>query len=222
MARISIVIADDQPLFIKGLKALFTDRSSDYQVLATYQNGAKLLDCPEVQKADLLILELNLPGKDGLHVLKQLKVRESTPRLLVFSRYNQSSIIKSAFQHGADGYLLKRGDEEALFAAIRHVINGQTYLGKGVHLKKQVRKRYRRHNNGEQSFEDRFIHKYNLTKRELEVLKLITEALSNKEIAQSLFISAQTVSVHRKNIMRKLGVSNTAGILKVAYEDHLI
>ncbi len=71
-------------------------------------------------------------------------------------------------------------------------------------------------------YEDRFTKKYNLTKRELEILKLITLALSNKEIAKELFISDQTVSVHRKNIMRKLGVSNTAGLLKIAYDNSLI
>jgi len=221
MARISVVIADDQPLFIKGLLALFSSKDSTYEVLATYQSGKKLLQEMEQRQVDLLILDLSLLDTNGLDVIKTLKAAEQTPRILVFSRYNQSGIIKSAFQYGADGYLLKSEDEKTLFDAIQDIITGKTYLGKGVNLKKQVRKRYSRHSS-RRSFEDRFIRKYDLTKREIEVLRLITEALSNKEIAKTLFISAQTVSIHRKNIMRKLGVSNAAGILKAAYEDNLV
>jgi len=215
MARISVVIADDQPLFIKGLLALFSSKDSTYEVLATYQSGKKLLQEMEQRQVDLLILDLSLLDTNGLDVIKTLKAAEQTPRILVFSRYNQSGIIKSAFQYGADGYLLKSEDEKTLFDAIQDIITGKTYL------EKQVRKRYSRHSS-RRSFEDRFIRKYDLTKREIEVLRLITEALSNKEIAKTLFISAQTVSVHRKNIMRKLGVSNAAGILKAAYEDNLV
>lgn len=221
MTRMNVVIADDQPLFIKGLQSLLAGKSSNYTVLATYQDGEELLHSLELTKADVLILDLSLLNKDGLEVIKEIKNREQAPGILVFSRYAQSSVVKSAFQHGADGYLLKSDQEDAVLTALHHIIEGKTYLGTGVHLKKQTRKRYGRRN-GRRSFEERFIRKYDLTKRELEVLKLITEALSNKEIAQSLFISAQTVSVHRKNIMRKLGVSNTAGIMKAAYEDNLV
>jgi len=107
--------------------------------------------------------------------------------------------------------------------AIRVILTGKTFFGKGVRLNDPFEmvngKREKREND---PYEDRFIKKYNLTKREIEILRLITLALSNKEIAKELFISDQTVSVHRKNIMRKLGVSNTAGLIKVAYDNSLI
>ena len=112
---------------------------------------------------------------------------------------------------------------DELWKAIGEVMEGRTFLGKGVRLNTTLEEIKRKiEDQSRFPSEDKFIKKYNLTKRELEILKLITHALSNKEIGKVLYISDQTVSVHRKNIMRKLGVSNTAGLIKLAYDNSLV
>ena len=101
---------------------------------------------------------------------------------------------------------------------------GKTYLGKGVDLLNNKKELTLGKPNAVAGsvYGDKFIRRYNLTRREIEILKLISQALSNKEIGKELYISDQTVSVHRKNLMRKLGVTNTAGLIKLAYEHSII
>lgn len=223
MKVIKTVIADDQPLFIEGLRSIFTEKASEIDILACHSDGKDLLKDQSLHRADLLILDLNLSGSDGLSVIKALRARPERPAILVFSRYNDANIVKTAFRNGIDGYLLKKERPDALFGAIKSVMSGKTYVGSGVQIKShQLHKSHPKAAGDQPSFEERFIRKYHLTKRELEVLNLVTEALSNKEIARELYISDQTVSVHRRNIMRKLGVSNTAGLIKMAYDNSLV
>ncbi len=223
MKMIKTIIADDQPLFVEGLRSVFSEKLSDIEIISWHGDGKALLKDAAVPEADLLIMDLNLAQVDGLQVIKTLRSKSRKPIILVFSRYNDSNIVKTAFRNGTDGYLLKKEKPEALFSAIRAVMSGKTFIGSGVQIKsQQVNGSVGRQLPDQASFEDRFIRKYHLTKRELEVLNLITEAFSNKEIARELFISDQTVSVHRKNIMRKLGVSNTAGLIKIAYDNSLV
>lgn len=222
MKSIKAIVADDQPMIIEGMQAVFS-RSGPLRIdlIATHCNGKALLKDPLLEQVDLLIIDLNLHQLDGLQVIKELHKRPCRPAVLVFSRYNDANIVKTAFRYGTDGYLLKKEPPDTLIHAIRSILTGKTFVGSGVKVKASVA---RKKANGQYqpSFEERFVHKYNLTKRELEVLALIAEALSNKEIARELFISDQTVSVHRKNIMRKLGVSNTAGLIKAAYDHSLV
>ncbi|NRB64945.1 MAG: response regulator transcription factor [Saprospiraceae bacterium] len=223
MKVIRTIIADDQPLFVEGLRSVFEEKFSEINVIASHRDGKALLKDVALEKPDLLILDLNLTQCDGLQVIKTLRSVSAKPNILVFSRYNDANIVKMAFRNGTDGYLLKKEKPEVLFGAIQAVLSGKTYVGAGVQIKsQQIKLSAGKMIPSQASFEDRFIRKYHLTKRELEVLNLITEAFSNKEIAKELFISDQTVSVHRKNIMRKLGVSNTAGLIKVAYNNSLV
>lgn len=224
MPCIRTILADDQCIFVEGLKSVLQrSRNFRFDVLAEAFNGRDLIRMARKHPAELLILELNLPDKDGLDVIAQVRKERLPLKLLVLSRYDEPRIIKSAFKAGVDGYILKDKGVDELFFAIGEVMTGNTFLGEGVGL-------YDHPNgstiNGRHSqrfaFEDGFIKKHNLTKRETEILRLITEAMSNKEIAKELFISDQTVSVHRKNIMRKLGVSNTAALIKTAYENCMV
>lgn len=225
MQKIRTILADDQHIFITGLKKVLTEEAPfPCDIIATAFDGHELLRIVQREKADLLILDLNLPGKDGLEVLKELKKASASLRILVLSRYDDSKIIKSAFKTGIDGYILKDKNVSELFTAMQEVLNGHTFIGDGVvfYSRRQSRPKRGGGCSNTYAFQDSFLKKHHLTKRETEVLRLITEALSNKEIAEHLFISDQTVSVHRKNIMRKLGVSNTAALIKTAYEHSLV
>ena len=218
--KIRILIADEHPIFVIGLQQVL--HSSDLfscEIVGVARSGDDLLEQLRQETVDLIIMDLNLQGMDGLEVLAYLKKRKWKVRVLACTMYDDPKIVKEAFKTGIDGYVLKQNEQEEVLKAIEAVMKGDTYMGKGVMLhsirckdKNAVRGKY----------EDRFIRRHNLTKRELEILSLIAQALSNKEIAERLYISDQTVSVHRKNIMRKLSVSNTAGLIKVAYDNSLV
>ncbi len=221
---IRTVIADDHQLFTEGLKNILrrTDKF-EFQIIGEAENGRDLLPILKRTYPDLLLLDLNMPEADGLDVLDSIRENYSDMKILALTMYDEAKLVKSAFKAGVDGYILKNSDPYELLNAIEEVLKGKTYIGIGVQL---VGAR----SNGttfmadkeKSKFEDKFIQKYNLTKREIEILKLISQAFSNKEIAQELFISDQTVSVHRKNIMRKLNVSNIAGLIKIAYDNSIV
>lgn len=222
MDTVKVVIADDHQLYSEGIKNLL--RRSDqfqFEIVAEAQDGQELISILKTVDADVLLLDLNMPEVDGFAVLDIIREKHRELCIVALTMYDDSKLVKSAFKAGVDGYMLKSSDPNELIEAIKVVLSGKTYVGQGVQL---VTNGMRAHRRGGKYkiFEDKFIKKYNLTKRELEILKLITQALSNKEIAKELFISDQTVSVHRKNIMRKLGVSNTAGLIKIAYDNSLI
>ena len=158
---------------------------------------------------------------DGLDILAKIRAFDQHLKVIVISMYDESKIVKLAFQAGIDGYILKGGETGEVEKAIEKVMEGHTFMGKGVVLTNGQGSSTLSNGIG-MTFEDRFVKRYKLTKREMEVLRLISKALSNKEIAKELYISDQTVSVHRKNIMRKLSVSSTAEMIKVVYDSSII
>lgn len=225
MQIIKTILADDHCIFLEGLKSVLSKSERyGFEIVGTANNGEELLQLVRRKPADLLILDLNLTERDGLEIMQTIQ-RERIPlRVLVLTVYEDAKFVKSAFKNGAHGYILKNNGIEELFVALNQVLTQEeSYIGEGVHLSENGTSRATA---GKQQtdfhLEDRFIKKYHLTKRELEILRLITHAMSNKQIAQELYISDQTVSVHRKNIMRKLGVSNTAGLIKAAYDFSLV
>lgn len=221
-----VVIADDHPLFQTAVESLLHSSSKfAFQTMDKPASGKACLTAVRRHNPDLLILDLNMPEMDGFEVLEALDGHWSEMKILVLTAYDDCKLAKKAFKLGADGYVLKRSHPKEILGAVEAVVQGQTIFGEGVALvEASAAKQARARRNGPASarWQDPFLRKQLLTKRELEVLRLISQAMSTKEIAQKLFISDQTVSVHRKNIMRKLGVSNTAGLLKAAYENSLI
>ena len=217
---VKIIIAEDHPIFVEGLKSILAKnphRACEIVTVAT--DGDDLLEKMRVNETDLVLMDMNMPGKDGLEILAYMAKRKWKLPMIAVTMYEDPKIIRTAFKAGIDGYVLKKNAVEEIYEGIEEVLAGRTYMGKGVSLHAIGRSKQTEEG---QKFEDRFTKKNNLTKRELEILRHIAQAMSNKEIAEKLFISDQTVSVHRKNIMRKLGVGNTAGLIKTAYDNQLI
>ena len=215
---IRVIIADDHVLFLDGLKKILGEASQyKFDIVGEVNSGKELVRMVKMNKPHIVFLDLNMPGMDGLEALEEIKEWNKEIKVIVVTMYDNAKIVKSALKSGCRGYVLKMFGKHELFTAVEEVLAGETYVGKGIEFSNQGEARKE-----DARFNDSFIRKNKLTKRELEILKLISQALNNKEIGKELFISYQTVSVHRKNIMRKLGVSNTAGLIKVAYDNSLI
>lgn len=218
-----VVIAEDHQIFVEGLKTILsTSDEREFEVVDIASTGKELERSLRSHAAELLFLDLNIPEGDGLAMIPKLKDKYPELRIIALTMFDDPKIVKTAFKSGLDGYILKGNPIEEIFEAVDEVLEGKTYLGDGVIINLLPGEEGPKRKKDITEFVTKFMQKYHLTARELEVLQLISQALSNKQIAQALFISDQTVSVHRKNIMRKLGVSNTAALLKLAYENELV
>ena len=224
MHPIKTIIADDQKIFLEGLKTVLAAYPGPQcvEIVGQATDGETLLALMKRQPADLLIFGLNMRGRDGIEILKSIRPLRLELRTIALTIYEDPKIIRTAFKAGLNGYLLKGQGIEELFACITAVLRGDSYLGEGLGTSASDSTAASPFKQPALCHSDRFIKKHSLTKREVEILRLITQAMSNKEIARELYISDQTVGVHRKNIMRKLGVSNAAGLIKTVYDERLI
>lgn len=218
-SQISVFIADDHTLYVDALViALEHFPALAVNILGTASNGEDLLRQLRLKLPDILLLDLNMPVMNGLEVIPLL--RESYPGLpiLVVTKYSDPKFVRECLQvHNVAGYILKTSSLKELTEGIQQVLQGNLYMSKNLQLfpKDLVEEE------DETVFDENFLAKYNLTRRELEILGLIAKAKSNSDIAVHLFISPQTVGAHRKNIMRKLNISSTAGLVRFAIENQL-
>lgn len=178
----------------------------------------QLLDTLDRVAVDLIILEVTI--KNGLEVLQDLRKAYPSVRLLVVSSYTDPKMVRKSMQYGADGYLSKENSTDELLHAIDEVTKGNTYLGSGIRTSPSPSMPARKKERIDLS--DEFAIRRSLTKREKEILGLLTDGKTNREIGEELYISHQTVGVHRKNIMRKLRVHSSASLIKMAIEKDLV
>jgi len=216
---ITLLIADDHRLYVESLViALEHQTTIPVKILATVNNGDELLQNLHSHSPDLILLDLNMPIMNGLEAIPLIRSEYPDLKILVVTKYSDPKFVKECLQiHGVSGYVLKTSSLAELLDGIYQVNRGQSYLSRGLQI-------YPKDNfDGEVTtlFDETFLAKYNLTRRELEILGLIAHAKSNAEIADGLFISPQTVGAHRKNIMRKLNISSTAGLVRFAIENQL-
>lgn len=225
MPTIKTVIVDPQLMFVQGLNCfLNTQKEVDIDIIATLTDGGNIRqELSKFEQVDLLIIELNLKGEDGLELIPLVRKYFQDLKILICTSYDDYRYVKEALINGADGYILKSNSMEDMIQGIEDVMENKRYIAPGLHITPPNKKKVDGKKVEPKSrFEDRFIIKRKLTKREHEVLSLIAQAKNNKEIAEMLFISDQTVCVHRKNIMRKLGVRNTVNLIKMALEHQLV
>ncbi len=214
---ISIFIADDHRLYVEALSiALENYPLMQIRTIGTAADGEDLLANFPKDLPDILLLDLNMPVMNGLEVIPLLKKKYPRLRIMIVTNYSDAKFVRECLQvHSVSGYFLKTSGLDELIKALQEVMLGNLYMSKGLQL-------YPKENGDENEvdvFDETFLAKYNLTKRELEILGLIAQAKSNAQIADHLFISPQTVGAHRKNIMRKLNISSTAGLVRFAIEN---
>lgn len=207
---IRIAITDDHPIVISGLIDAFQDISGII-ITGTYHNGAELLKGLQASPADILLLDLQLPDRNGAELVPVILQQHPGIRIIILSGVESSPYIKEMMQKGCKGYLLKSNTVKAiLLEAVKEVYEG------GIYIETSVRDQLLH----EMLITKRKVEKLNpkITQREREVLNLIMKELSNQEIADRLFISLRTVETHRYNLLQKLNAKNTAGLLRIARE----
>ena len=215
--KIKIHLADDHQVLIDGMLAVL-NTNSKFEVVGHSLNGVDLVDTVKKNKAEILVMDINMPEKDGIEVLKEFSEKGYTCRVIILSSYDDVKLIKEVLKLGASGYLSKQCAGESILEAIEVVSTGKDYFSENIQDK--ILSSFSGHatNNTTKEFQLSNI----LTERELEILKLISLELSGKEIGEKLFISSHTVETHRKNLIKKLNVKNTIGLVKYAIKNNLI
>lgn len=207
-----IVLADDHQFLLEGISVVLKEMPN-VEIVAIAQNGFELMDAVAKHKPAVVVLDLNMPGYDGLQCLQKIKTDYTGIKLLVLTNYNQPELVEEVKKMQADGYLLKNSTAIELKSAITEIINGKKYFPFANELKSVPDDSY---------FFDDFLKKYQLTKREVEIIRMICREMSTKEIAASLFLSELTINTHRRNILRKLEVKNVAGLVNFAKQNQLL
>lgn len=203
---IRLLLCDDHPVVRDGLAAILSTQP-DFAVIGEASTGTEAVQRAIALKPDVILLDLEMPDLDGAEALKQIRAAQPEARAIVFTAFDTDERIVSAVQAGAHGYLLKGVPREELFKAIRVVSEGGSLLQPVIASKLLNHVRARR---------DEAEEAEPLTDREMEVLRLLAQGKSNKEIAATLVISERTVKFHVSSIMGKLGASNRTEAVSIA------
>ncbi|MFZ5970740.1 MAG: response regulator [Bacteroidota bacterium] len=202
---IRVFMVDDHPMVIEGVTSMLR-QMKEVEVCGYATNAASCLGYFVKNTADVVLLDINLPDGSGIEVCRQILKQHPATRIIALSNFDQLTYLQNMQQAGAKGYLLKNASLGQIEAALDAVMQGAEYwLGRD-----NVRETLKGHN------------EMLLTRREVEVLKLIAEGLTNQEIADKLFVSASTIDSHRKNLLSKLQVKNTAALVRAAFEHKII
>lgn len=218
----NIVVLDCQKMFVEGLDAYFKLNEKTFKIINQVCSAEELQKAILEDEFDVLIMELNIPDQDGLSLIRQIRQENTEIKILVLSSYTDSKLVRNAMINGADGFVDKKSTFGELIYALQEINEGSTYIGDGLRTSPAAFKAKEKIVETKSEYNDTFTLKQKLTKREQEILELITQGKSNKHIGKELYISFQTVGVHRKNIMKKLGIRNTVSLIKFALENHLV
>ncbi len=213
---IQIGMVDDHELLLRGL-AMVLDTQEDLKVIKTCQSGQEILAYLDTfPSIDVLVLDVNLPDIEPEDLLNQIRAQHPQLPVLYLTILRGLRMFHRLQKQSFQGYLLKDGSYDELFKAIRTIAAGGTYYSKSIELD---------FSKDQSIHESAFINKKQgivLSNREKEILRLICQEYSSAQIAKKLFISVSTVDTHRQNIMIKLGVTNTVGLVKYAYNYNLL
>jgi DNA-binding NarL/FixJ family response regulator len=209
MKDINMIIADDHKIFIDGLKLLLKDEP-DMKILAVAGNGKELMDMLPTFNPDIVLLDINMPVINGLETGRMIKQTYPHIKFMMLSTYNDEHLIEKSRQYGSNAYVLKTANKEELLKNIRCVYKGGSCFPERSTFSKT-----------EFDSRDQFLKQFDLTKRELEILRLIRKDYSNQQIADELYLSVYTVQTHRKNIMSKLNINTSTALMKFILENNV-
>ncbi|BAV09313.1 DNA-binding response regulator, NarL/FixJ family, contains REC and HTH domains [Filimonas lacunae] len=205
---IKVAIADDHFIVLNGVQKILAS-TNDITLTGSYKNGDLLIDALKLEQPDVLLLDIQMPGKNGIELAGIISKKYPAIKIIALTNVDVLVQVKKMLKQGCMGYLLKDVEPDILLKAIYTVNSGEQFIYE--ELKKQLI------NKMTFSASEKLI-----TRREKEILQLITEEYTNPEIAAKLHISPHTVENHRNHLLQKLGVKNTAGLVKAAIEQGLV
>ncbi|WP_309609130.1 response regulator transcription factor [Flavobacterium sp.] len=215
--KIRIHLADDHQVLIDGILAVLKT-NPNFEVVGFSLNGENLVDKVAKDNSDVLVMDINMPEKDGIQVLREFNEKGFTCRVIILSSYDDVKLIKEVIKLGASGYLTKQCAGENIIDAISTVAQGNQYFSSSV--KDKIFNALTGNTQNQPYDVNEVI--ASITSRELEILSLITNEKSGKEISEILFISTNTVETHRKNLMKKINVKSSIGLVLFATKHNLI
>ena len=207
--KIKIHLADDHQVLLDGLKNLITT-NPNYEVSGCSLDGTNLIEKVQKENASILILDIRMPQINGLQVLKEYADKKPPFDIIIFSTYDDLKLVKKVMKLGAKGFISKQCASENILEAIQFVLNGEEYFCDSVGTK--IFNSFSKKNSYTLSSTHPILNT-NITDRELEILKLIALEYNTNQISETLFISANTVNTHRKNLMQKLNVKSSIGLV---------
>lgn len=206
-----LMIVDDHPLFREGLKTIIS-REKNYTVIAEAGNGKEGIALGKEHKPDIMLVDVSMPGKNGIQMIRELRDALPGTRFIIISMHSEPDYIVEAFRAGATGYMIKESAASSLIKGLDTVAKGEMFLD--ISLSQEVVFKLLQNkdaqNGGEQ---DPYT---SLTAREQEILRMLAEGITTKEVAKKLYISPKTVENHRTNLMKKLGLKNSVELIRYA------
>lgn len=210
-----VYIIDDHEMYLEGL-SLLLQKQKDLEVTGTSSNANDLLSrLPQLSPDDILLLDVNLPDMEEEDLIKKIRNMRPKQKVIYLTLIRGTRYVHKLLKYQVQGYILKNASVDELINAINTVAAGGQYFSKEIDILSDGEFR------NTLTIEDRKVNEI-LSKREVEVLRLVCKEFSNAEIAQKLFLSISTVETHRKNLIAKLGVQNTVGLVKFAIRNNLI
>lgn len=210
MSNIKILIADDHPMIIEGLVAMLQEEKQ-MEVARIVTSFEDILPALHHTNPSILILDMNMDGKSTFTIVPDIKKKFPTLKIIAFTSYDTPAFKKEALRIGIHSFLAKNASKEDLLSTFQNVLKGNTSIN--------IPRRTSRNTN---TLQDQFILTDKLSKRELEILKLVAQGNTSQQIGEVLFISKQTVHWHRKNIMSKLELKTPGEMIKIAHENGLV
>ena len=207
-----LILVDDHQMFLDGLESILSSQS-EFQIVATAKNGRQALQEIEQHKPDVVLTDLNMPEMDGLELVKLIKSKFPTIKILVLSMLKDRETVGAIMDAEAEGFILKNSNKADLITAIKAVFNGETYYSNEI--MSIMLTKYQKKVKQEEA-------KQLLTSRELEILQMIAQEHTSEKIANQLFLSIRTVETHRKNILAKTESTTIIGLLKYAVRNDLV
>ncbi|MCO6146593.1 response regulator transcription factor [Flavobacterium sp. NRK1] len=198
---INVVIAEDHQSLIDGIK-IFLEYEDDIKVVGEANDGERLLEIVRLRQPDVVLTDIRMPKMDGITATRYLKKEFPDCKVIAFSMFEQDEAINQMQEAGAEGYIMKNSSLKVVLAAIRTVMSGETYFDATI-----------KNSNLKKTDDD-----VPLSKREMEIVKLIGEGKTSQEIADILFIGKTTVDTHRKNILKKLSLQGKSELLRYSME----
>ena len=214
---ISLLVVDDHFLIRDGIKSILS-KQEEIKVIGEAGNALEAMQLLETTSFEVILMDIQMPGMNGIDATKEILKRHPGQKIIALSMNKDHGYISKMLQAGAQGYVLKDADQAELMNAIKTVSAGKTFFSSrvtNIMMESLLPKKSSGADREDVPLEE-------LTTREIEVLKFVAEELTNQQIADKLFISIRTVDTHRRNLMQKLGVKNTAGLVRYATKHGLI